>query len=711
VTDEDFGGKMASRPKRAQNDRFMTVSQRRSQRTNADTAHSSLPAAGFFFAFLTMLLLADSLVRHPGAFEYWLINAVQRISVTSAGAAFDAVASLTGLHLALAAWAILLIATGYARRWGLAIATLSVPIAAAAAVAFDRLLPVRSVPDPALLERTIQHASFPALATSQVVVAVLVYGLLFLVARSVRVRLARIALQGASAMMILLAGVVQLSHGWAWPTAVLMAYAIGGVFLVPLLWIAQRVDTACKGIPLVHAAEAPVARSRPSTQALTSTVIFNGPTVSKIYRPGFLPRAIYWLAFQAEFPYMRNQAALRAAVLRRNLIGMLTEYWYGENLVARAIGIDQVGGRYAITSEYVDGTPPRDRRAARRFLADLYERFDAAGLPTWQIDPRQPRATDNLIQTEDGRFHVIDLESGLVSPLASRRAWRRAFQRGQVPLYDDLFFDVTRSYVERHEAAMREAKGDDWIRGLYAALDATEAETQAWHDSEPRIWSRLLGRRRQLPKADDRGHWAVQWFEDAIAQWRVEDRITTTQARKLRQTVRSPEFAAVMPHFAVHLGTGFLLRFPLGSIARASYTAVHLLRAIWKSVRREVDRDEWRKAVGIHSPLVVLLAAIPGFGAFAYLASRPVRSEHLLLRVGLDSVMLKLPWRLYQRSGLRWIVTEMPGVLQRLSERADGGRRPALSFAWAQEHQSRSAPDQRPDRNGLAEAYGVRVIA
>jgi hypothetical protein len=711
VTNEEFGVNMISNPNRAPKDDLTTVLEDRSQRTNADTAHSTLPAAGFFLALLTMLLLADSLVRQPGAFEYWVINAIQRVSVTSAGAVFDIGASLTGLHLALAAWLILLIATGFARRWGLAIATLSVPLAAAAAYMFDRMLPMRSVPDPALVERTVQHASLPTLASGQVVVAVLVYGLLFLVARSVRSRLVRIALQGTCAMMILLAGVVQLSLGWAWPTAVLMAYAIGGVFLVPLLWIAQRVDTACKGIPLVHAAEAPVARSQPSAQALTSTVVFNGPTVSKIYRPGFLPRAIYWLAFQAEFPYMRNHAALRAAVQRRNLIGMLTEYWYGENLVARAIGIDQVGGRYAITSEYIDGTPPRDRRAARRFLADLYERFDAAGLPTWQIDPRQPRATDNVIETEDGKLHVIDLESGLVSPLASRRAWRRAFQRGQVPLYDDIFFDVTRSYIESQETAMRETKGDDWVRGLRAALDATEAETQAWHDSEPRIWSRLLGRRRQLPEADDRGHWAVQWFEDAIAQWRVDGRITVAQARQLRQTVRSPEFAAVMPHFAVHLGTGILLRFPLGSIARASYSAFHLLRSTWKFVRRQVDRDAWRVVASIHSPLVILLAAIPGFGAFAYLASKPVRSEHLLLRIGVDAVMQKLPRRIYERSGMRWVVTEMPGVVQSLATRREGDRRPTSAFGWAQEHQSGSAPDQHPASNGLLAVYGSRIIA
>jgi hypothetical protein len=253
-----------------------------------------------------------------------------------------------------------------------------------------------------------------------------------------------------------------------------------------------HIKAACASTPLVQAAYVPHDESQPHAHALTSTILFRGDTVSKIYAPGLLPRLIYWLAFQAPFPYVHNEPALRAAVLRRNLAGMLTEYWYGESRVARAIGIDRIGGRYAITSEFIAGCTPANRHAAHAFLDDLARRFDAVGLPTWQVDPRQPRSMDNILETPDGTYHIIDLESGLVSPLASPRAWWRAFRRGLVPIYDDIYFDLTRAWVEHEQEAIRAAKGEHWLADLRELLDRAETEALAWHASEPRLWSRLV---------------------------------------------------------------------------------------------------------------------------------------------------------------------------------------------------------------------------
>ena len=52
----------------------------------------------------------------------------------------------------------------------------------------------------------------------------------------------------------------------------------------------------------------------------------------------------------------------------------------------------------------------------------------------------------------------------------------------------------------------------------------------------------------------------------------------------------------------------------------------------------------------IHTPVVMLLSVIPGFGAVAYLASRPLRHK-LLVRLLLDQVAWKL-LRLYARMRL-----------------------------------------------------------
>jgi hypothetical protein len=246
------------------------------------------------------------------------------------------------------------------------------------------------------------------------------------------------------------------------------------------------------GIPLWHAVPIAHDEAKAHAHALTSLILFNGSTVAKIYAPGLIPRLLYRLAFQAPFPYMGNRAALDAAVFRRNLAGMLTEYWYGDNCVARALGVEEIGERPALIGEYIHGTEPHDPTRARCFLFDLATRFDGAGLPTWQIDPRQPRSLGNLIERPDGTYAIIDLESGLVSPLASPRAWRRALRRGSVPIFDEVYFDLTRTYIDREAPTMRAARGDGWLTKLYETLDAAEAAEQAWHQSEPRIWRRLV---------------------------------------------------------------------------------------------------------------------------------------------------------------------------------------------------------------------------
>jgi hypothetical protein len=52
----------------------------------------------------------------------------------------------------------------------------------------------------------------------------------------------------------------------------------------------------------------------------------------------------------------------------------------------------------------------------------------------------------------------------------------------------------------------------------------------------------------------------------------------------------------------------------------------------------------------------MLVAAIPGLGSVAYLASEPIRRNRLMLRVMADAALFKLPKGLYLKSGIRkWI--------------------------------------------------------
>ena len=56
-------------------------------------------------------------------------------------------------------------------------------------------------------------------------------------------------------------------------------------------------------------------------------------------------------------------------------------------------------------------------------------------------------------------------------------------------------------------------------------------------------------------------------------------------------------------------------------------------------------------APNIHTPLVMVLALVPGLGSVVYLASRPLRHK-LLVRLLLDQIAWKLPFGLYTRMHL-----------------------------------------------------------
>jgi hypothetical protein len=208
-------------------------------------------------------------------------------------------------------------------------------------------------------------------------------------------------------------------------------------------------------------------------------------------------------------------------------------------------------------------------------------------------------------------------------------------------------------------------------------MTVSEANHRA-HDHARRSHPPFQRGREQREERQTR---AQRWFEGAITTWQHEDRITSLEADKLRADLHEPQFLAVLPHFGVHLAVGAVLRFPIGSIVRASYVLLNLLLATLRLLGRSIDRHAWRQALGIHSPLVMLVAGMPGIGTFAYLASKPMRSNPLLLRVGLDAALIRLPKRVYERSGARWVIARPQDIATRslLAEQP-----PLRLTVWAQ---------------------------
>ncbi len=625
----------------------------------------SLSAIAFVASTIFSLLFFDAVMHDRAFFDASLLKQVQRFDAPFAGSLFGAVNALTSSHGAVAAWAAVLVTAVALRRWVAAMAVAALPVGGAINYVIG-MVPDRTRPEGDEFIRTVgtNAASFPS---GHVIGAVLLYGLLLVLAGRIRFAPARYAIQAGSAAVVLLVGPARMWEGAHWPSDVLGAYTLGLLLLTGLVALYRRIDLAAGDLPLIRQGAIPHDESTHHVHALTSVVVFDETSVTKFYSPGLLPRVLYWVAFQAKFPYIENTKALEAAAARRNLAGLLTEYWYGENRVARVQGIRVSRGRLGLASDRVHGSEPEDRAEAKAFLKDLSRRFDEAGLPTWQIDPRQPRSIDNALETAPGVYTVIDLESGLVSPLASFRAWRRGVRRGMVPLFDNVSFDITREYVERNAVEMRATLGNTRFVELLDALDLAEEKQAEWHAAEPRLIGRFAGGfwngwnykawPGRVQRLGTKGQARTEaWFEGAINAWQAEGRLSTAEVAELRSQVASPEVRRAMPHLGAHGAISMTLRFPFGSIARAGWTLGALLAATGSLAIRRTSLDEWKASWSMHGPLVILIAGIPGFGTFAYLAAKPVRRNRLLIRVAGDRLGLKVPGRLYERTGMRRIV-------------------------------------------------------
>jgi hypothetical protein len=199
-------------------------------------------------------------------------------------------------------------------------------------------------------------------------------------------------------------------------------------------------------------------------------------------------------------------------------------------------------------------------------------------------------------------------------------------------------------------------------------VDRAEQAAIAWHASEPRIWSRMLRwlltgfyfrtwRRRAEQRAAQAQAVATHFIEESVDRWEEEGRIGHEEAEEIAASVESPDFQAVLPHFGVHLMIGVALRFPFGSIVRVLYVSGNMLLATLLLLARRRDRASWKRSMSIHSPLVLVIAAMPGVGTFSYMASKPMREQAKVGRLVLDGAGEKLPWRLYERLGLKRIVT------------------------------------------------------
>ncbi|MEE8346249.1 MAG: hypothetical protein V3S20_02760 [Dehalococcoidia bacterium] len=396
-------------------------------------------------------------------------------------------------------------------------------------------------------------------------------------------------------------------------------------------------------------------------------------TATKVYRKHFLVRLLYWLAFQASFPYICNKAALMAAQYRRRIASLITKFFLGRDLVAPVIEVRPEGNGYAFVTELVRGESPRDRKHARKFLGRVTDAFLQAGLPTWQVTPNNPRAVGNLIETEDGDYRIIDLESNVVTPMMPLSGLWGAAREGHLPAFDDIDVPRLRAFVSDNRSALATTLGAKDFRALQKAIESYDRYEREWHENEPRVWGRIArfvarvvdmpahirGLRRVLGKWGNSGKVAESWLRDGIARWREEGRLTESVAIEVERSLEAPATLSVISNLGAHIAMSVPLRFPFGSAARFLWTLGFRAKAEVRALlRRRVD-DDTRTARRVHTLAVAFVAAVPGVGAVAYVLAEPLRKNRVLLAVAVDLALRKLPFRIYGRLHLGTLTSRL----------------------------------------------------
>ena len=480
-------------------------------------------------------------------------------------------------------------------------------------------------------------------------------------------------------LLILAVGFARMHEEVHWPSDVAAGYLLGGVWLlllIPFFVYFQRLSWLSS--PEHASSLLGECESCRIERSIASIVVLNPEegTATKTYRPPGIVKLLYWLAFQARFPYEHNRAALDAATYRRKIASALTVHRFGKDLVAHVSTVDCGIVQCSFVTDFIAGDQVENDEATRRFLGEVAETFAEAGLSVWQVNPRNPHAHTNIIRTPEGDNVIIDLESAVVTPIPAPGQWRSALRRGKTPIFDDIDFERMNRYIAANETALEGSLGAEGLARFRHNVEHGEEAIRAWQESEPRIWGHLISGTYTLldwkrifvrikHALDGADHAAEVFLDRGLVRWQAEKRLTPSESEWLRSRLSSGEVKDALHHMGVHLVLSVIIAVPipgLRSLARFLWTLAFWIKIQIRRFSREA-RKAGAKVSNIHTPAVMFLALLPAFGGVAYLASRPLR-KRVMVRLMMDQIAVSLPFKLYGRLRLgRWLAPAPKALL------------------------------------------------
>jgi len=178
------------------------------------------------------------------ALELPVLRAIQRTDLPALAHILRPVDLLTSVAGAVTAW-LALLGLFVAARWWLPVAAmLVVPAGGILDNAIDLVAAPRARPSADEVIRIATGTDVSSYPSGHVLGAVLLYGLLFVVAERLSSRPFRWGVRALCLWVVLTVGFGRLWYGAHWPTDVLGGYALGVMLLFPLLWAYRAVERA-----------------------------------------------------------------------------------------------------------------------------------------------------------------------------------------------------------------------------------------------------------------------------------------------------------------------------------------------------------------------------------------------------------------------------------------------------------------------------------
>ncbi|MBI2142106.1 hypothetical protein HYU15_01280 [Candidatus Woesearchaeota archaeon] len=260
----------------------------------------------------------------------------------------------------------------------------------------------------------------------------------------------------------------------------------------------------------------------------------------KAFRHTGLTGAVAWLAnfvaLQTASPYGHSYHAIRTAYHRRKVMGILTNYWFGEEMVADALytRFDSGSGCFVLGTEFIEGSgyTYKDKDIVP-FLRELGRHMQEAGLygPVWSIDDALGVSTSNIIKRNDGTPIVTDLESSIPAvplpfpPFLKYALW--GLRNGAFPMHDDTCNQVFSGYVAGLEGVL---ENEEWKRLNH------HAEKLQQHE---RLWKlgeiAFLRNGARLLHGSSRAEWFAQLNARYADYWLRSGLLSEDEAAGLRE--------------------------------------------------------------------------------------------------------------------------------------------------------------------------------